>query len=588
MSSAPPQKPAPAPKPEKSGDWFKPTGIAAGILIFLAGMMTFSAGVSAAPGEKAHQDFVTGLIVLGGAFGIIAAALGWFDHAPAEAAVSVRLFYGVAAAAGAGIIVFIRRCGMHQIGGFDHSVLVDVGWRLFNGQRAYVDFPCTLPVAFILGAKFAYQWFGVYWRSFVDMTALFALVTFGWSLFLLVALFGRRWPTLLWAIALQAISLMLASYWWYNPITAVTAVLYLLAAEYWLHRPDARGAVVSYGLALLAIATMKPNVAGVVVPLISIILFCSPRHRWKTLLISAGALAAFLIFLTINHLSFTGMLKGYLSVAQRGASLQQFMLDLNSTEKRAAFAMVGIVVLPLAIAFFQGRRALLSRRPLMALVALIGGLYGFITNAEQKLVDMPLVLFGAILLVAELRNAAILESGTVFSLPAWWSRYLTWVCVILAAGGIAQGLARDRIKVIGMQLFFEFDDSKHVMESGFFQGVHCGDVFYEVNLELAELLRRESSSTLCFGPRLQWAYAAYDKSSPRGQPIWWHPGVSFATGEQDVYFDRFLESRAVFVLIKNDVLWSPSYYTEQQARQLAQRYSVDQSFPLLTILRPLR
>jgi hypothetical protein len=501
--------------------------------------MTFSAGVSAAPGEKAHQDFVTGFIVLGGAVGIIAAALGWFDPAPPQAAVKARLFYGVAAAACAGMAVFIRRYGMHQIGGFDHSALVDAGWRLFNGQKAYVDFPCTLPVAFILGAKFAFQWFGVYWRSFVVITAVFSMVSFGWSLYLLVALFGRHWPTLLWAIALQAISLMLASYWWYNPITAVTAVLYFLSAVYWLHRPGARGAMVSYGVALLAVVTMKPNVAGPVVLFVSIILVLSPRHRWKTLLISAGALAAFLIFLWINQLSFTGMLKGFMSVAERGVTFKQFLQDLSPVARRAAIGAAAIVVLPLAAAIFQGRRALLSRRPLMALVALAVGLYGFINNGEQKLIDMPLVLFGAILLVAELRWTTIPESGPVFSLPTAWNRYLTWVCVVLAAGGIAQGIGRDRIKAIGMPLFFEYDDSKHVLDSGFFQGLHCGDVFFEVNRELLEVVRRESSSTLWFGPRIQWAYAAYGKPSPRGQPIWWHPGVSFALADEDTYFNRF-------------------------------------------------
>jgi len=582
MSRNVPHKAAPTAEAEKSGRWFKPAAIAVGILIFLAGMMSFSGGLSAAPGEKAHQDFVTGLIVLGGAVGIIAAALGWFDPAPPQAAVNTSLFYGVAAAACAGMALFICHYGMHQIGGFDHSVLVDSGWRLFNGQRAYVDFPCTLPVAFIVGAKFAFQWFGIYWRSFVVMAALFAMVSFGWSLYLLVALFGRRWPTLLWAITLQAMTFMLACYWWYNPITAVTAVLYVLSAAFWLHRPGARGAMVSYGVALLAVATMKPNVAGLIWPLVSIILFFSPRHRWNSLLISAGALAAFLIFLWINHLSFTGMLKGYLSVAQRGASLKQFLLDLSPVARRAALAAAAIVVVPLAAVIYQGRRVLFSRRPLVPLVALAGGLYGFITNGEQKLIDMPLVLFGAILLVAELRCDSIPESGLVFSLPLWWNRYLSWVCVVLAAGGIAQGMGRDRIKAIGMPLFFEYDDSKHVLDSGFFQGLHCGDVFFEVNRELFEVLRRESSSTLWFGPRIQWAYAAYGKPSPRQQPIWWHPGVAFAAADEETYFNRLVESRTeVLIFLKNDV----AYYTQDKVQRLTQAYTVDQSFPMLTILR---
>jgi len=47
----------------------------------------------------------------------------------------------------------ISQLGMVQFGGFDHSVLVDVAWRLVQGQKPHVDFPCTLPVGFIIGAN---------------------------------------------------------------------------------------------------------------------------------------------------------------------------------------------------------------------------------------------------------------------------------------------------------------------------------------------------------------------------------------------------------------------------------------------------
>src|SRR5208283_5372101 len=98
----------------------------------------------------------------------------WFDSGPMAAG----KFY----AAGLGLMpligCFIMRCGMHQIGGYDHSILVDFGWRLYQGQIPYKDFPCTVPIAFPLGAKFAFQWFGVSWRSIIAMTALFSMATF--------------------------------------------------------------------------------------------------------------------------------------------------------------------------------------------------------------------------------------------------------------------------------------------------------------------------------------------------------------------------------------------------------------------------
>jgi hypothetical protein len=529
------------------------------------------------------------------------------------------------------IALFILRYGMHQIGGFDHSILVDAAWRLFNGQKAYVDFPCTVPVAFVLGAKFAFQWFGVHWRSFVVINALFAMATFAWSLFLLAELFGRRWSALLWAMSVQAFSLMLASYWWYNPPTSVAAVLYTLSATYWLRCPAQKSALVSYGAALLLMATMKPNVAGILIPGISVVLFVSPNHRWKVIGVSLGAFALFLVLLAIDHLSFSGMLAGYLSVAQRGASTEPFLLDLDPSEQRVALlvlasvllpavlalgqgrkplrslgswipalTMLGglcffmthlqlklageaILFLPVLLALFQGRQSLRSPGPWIPTITLLGGLYGYMTNSEQKLVDLPPVFSAAILLVAEMRCTDFPKEGPVFPIPVWWTRYFTLVCVVLGAAGLAQGMARDRIRSTGPQRFFEYDDSRHTIADGFFKGLHCGDIFDEVLKEEADAMRREPSSTVWFGPRMQWGYANFNIQSPLHQPLLWDGGrTMYAKSKEEYYFNNFLQSRPqLLILLKNDV----TFLSQDEVHLMEQQYNVDQSYPLLTILR---
>src|SRR5204863_1847846 len=52
------------------------------------------------------------------------------------------------------VCIFMIHFGRLQFGGYDMSVLIDAGWRLYKGQRLYVDFLCTLPPAFCLGAKY--------------------------------------------------------------------------------------------------------------------------------------------------------------------------------------------------------------------------------------------------------------------------------------------------------------------------------------------------------------------------------------------------------------------------------------------------
>jgi hypothetical protein len=576
------QNPPGAPEKASSSDWLKPVGTCIGLLIILAGSNLLWSGLSSTPGEKPFMDFIVGFALLGGAFGIIGVAWGWFDPSPPRAALKPWVFYGVGAVLTVFVPLFILHYGMCQIGGNDHAILVDVGWRLINGQTAYVDFPCTLPAEFVIGIKLAFQWFGVNWQSNVIVTALFAMVTFAWLLLLLAQLFGRSWATILWALALHAITVMVASFWWYNPTTYVSAVLYMFSATYWLRRPGEKIAMVSYGAALLLLATMKVNAAGVLIPLISALLFFSPRHRWKVVGISLGAFALFLLLLAINHLSFTGMLTGYLSVSQRGATISQFLQFMGPSTKRLVLTGTASLLLPVIVVLYQGRKALLRLASWIPVIAALNGVYGFLTNTDGKLVDMQPLLGALLLLAAELRGTVNPKEGPVFQMPVGWNRFLTLFCVVLGSIGLAQGMARERVKAIGIPLFFEYDGAKHTLTNGFFKGVQCGDIFDEMLKEEAEVMRREPSSTIWFGPRMQWGYAVFNKPSPLQQPVGWDSGLTmYPKSKEEYYFNSFLQSRPQLgILFKNDV----SYFSKEEVQRIAQQYNVDQSFPLLTVL----
>jgi hypothetical protein len=625
--------------PQTSADWIKPVGTGAALLLFMIGITKVWGGITGTPGPEAHTDFITGAVLLGGVAGIMGLVWGWFDPTPPAAELHPGLFCGIGLALMALIGLFIMRCGMCQICGYDHSILVDHAWRLYKGQKPYVDYPCTVPVGFVLGPKFAFQWFGVHWKSIIEMTALFAMGTFAWSLFLLARLFGRGWTTLLWAMTLQVLSPMLVSFWWYSPITDVSGAVYALAAMYWLRRPAEKAAVVSYGAALLLMATMKPNVAGMMIVGFSVILFVSPHHRWKALLVSLVSFALFLVWLSLNHMSLLGMIAAYRSIAPRGGSLVPFLIDLNPVQQRLALAEIAAIlipvvvllaqgrqglrspgawipailmaggicfyvcnndplihpnetrwgkvegaaslVLPLFLALYPGRRNLRSPGVCLGYVALLGGLYGFLTNSEQKLVDLPPVLAGALLLVTELRRQSLSNGALSVQMPVRWHRYFCLLCVILGAGGLSQGYARDRVYSAGPLQFFEYQGNKHIIADGFFKGVHCGDIFDEILKEMAEVLRQAQSATVWFGPRMEWGYAAFDKPSPLHEPVVWDPLTMFDNSKEQLYFDHFLQSRRqVLIFFKNDF----GNYDRDERRQFLEHYDVNQSFPLLTIL----
>jgi len=503
----------------------------------------------------------------------------------------------------------ISQLGMVQFGGFDHSVLVDVAWRLVQGQKPHVDFPCTLPVGFIIGAKYAFQIFGVSWRALILFTALFSVLTFIWSVWLLRRLFGNARLALLWAATLQSLTLVLVSYWWYNPITSVAAVIFLLCAVLFWRDPDALAARVSYFFALFLIVLMKPNIAGILVPWVSVVLFLSPRHRLPVLALSVGAFAAFLVFLWVNHVGLSNLIKGYLTVAERGGSLKQFLQDLEPVEKGLSCLAFALAILPGAAACFRSRSMFHTARwPWLALGAILAGTYGFLTNGELKLVDLPPVLFGSLLLAAlpgvrpagegrarsqqPTANSQQPISTTkapsslpaAFALTTYWNRYAAGLCLLLTIAGVAQAFNRQRVKAIGPYMFFEERLAPQAFADGFFKGLRSGEIFVAVNQQLAELLRKEPGASVAFGPRMQWAYAAFNKPSPRNQPIWWHPGVSFAAVDEELYISRFLDSRFdLIVIFKGN---GPTVYmSDNFVRELLQRYSVDQSYSTLIVLR---
>jgi hypothetical protein len=49
--------------------------------------------------------------------------------------------------------------------------------------------------------------------------------------------------------------------------------------------------------------------------------------------------------------------------------------------------------------------------------------------------------------------------------------------------------------------------------------------------QVEDALDRYPSNKVFFGPRMEFSYAAFRREPPRGLPIWWHPGSSFAISD---------------------------------------------------------
>jgi hypothetical protein len=449
--------------------------------------------------------------------------------------------------------VIVILSGRYQLGGFDHSVVIDMGWRLVQGQQPYRDFPCTVPIGFVLGSGYAMRLFGVSWDAVVGFQSAFSAITFLWQAVILKRL-TTPVKALVLAATCQIISNLVTDYWWYNPATTTCGVLFLLSALWFSKEPKSNLAGLSYTLALTLLASMKPNIGAVLITGVTTTLFFCRPTRVRTILWSALAFSLFLSWLALHHLNLLQVLDSYLSVSGRGFSLEQFLQDMDRREKAGMLLLWSLLLLPW-LTMLAGNHLTERLRKAgfwLAATSMAAGSFGFITNGESKLVDMPLMLLGSWWLLAEVAN--LQDEWKVLE-----NRWFAGMAALLATVGLTVGFTRHRVKVIGQGMFFEYDVSSEKLQSPFFKNLHSGKRLITVEREILKVRSSALGGNCYFGPRMQWAYAALSLPSPINEPVWWHPGVAFPMSEENYWIDRWLAARhSPLVFLDDDFTYFPA------------------------------
>jgi hypothetical protein len=72
-------------------------------------------------------------------------------------------------------------------------------------------------------------------------------------------------------------------------------------------------------------------------------------------------------------------------------------------------------------------------------------------------------------------------------------------------------------------------------------------------IQVDRALREERPKNVYFGPRMQWAYAAFGIESPADQLVWWDPGVSCPLSDEAAWVKKWQAAKFdAVVLIEND------------------------------------
>jgi hypothetical protein len=535
---------------------FRAAGLTAGMVALVFLLLAWQAG----PLGLRHYSCLAAGALLGISLGMLLICSGPLEFFGKPGGVAAEL--GLVSACGILLLLLSYWCGMRQFGGADEGVVVDVAWRLFSGQRPYVDFPCTLPVGFYLGAELAFRLFGVYWRSIVALNAIWGLVSFFWLYAILRGVYRNLLLAFWTALTCVVTTTVVAAFWWYNPVTSICAALYAASVVAVILGPDRRWRWISLCLSLFLVALVKPNVAAPLIIGGTISLFAFRPTRLPAAATSLLALLLWFLAIHIHGSTPQEVIHSYLSVAPRGMALDRFLRGILWPE-----IIVGVVLLLAVLAPWFAR---VSRRssnagpgwPIVIFVSfcVFAGVYGFLGNSDLSIIHLPVILLaGSFVVTDQVEGQLALSKG--------WTRYLTFLCVWLTCLGLSQAVIRHKIKTIGD--FFEFRLDPRPFNVPFFEGLHAGPVFHSVVDDIGNLCITRDMSHAYFALRLEWAYAAFRLPPPEGEPLWWEPGATFAEADEARLLENWVSGK-----FNPIVLMDPAFMDDQVCDAIGRRYGL--------------
>ena len=447
----------------------------------------------------------------------------------------------------------------YRFGGYDLSPLIDSGWRVLSGQVPNRDFICTFPPLLYLTVVAAFKVFGVCWFAITVVSVIvpFAIAVAGLRLFLVTRKRLGDSAVLVLSLAYTValiLPLLTVGHLWHSSWTEMFA-LYAFAATFaLLQLTGAPRAVYTEPLVHLCVAETglflgKPNTAFVALLFCTLVLLLKGANWHKGLLALAASLIVSSLLLALAHTSLLQTAHVYSQLSSRFYPQGFFDGIFVKPNVIAGIENLSIYlpVLPLllwVLVVVVGRlvRKRAGAVDLLAAGACIVSVVSLGTNVEFRIVDTVCIVFGA----------AMLGSTGAGSARRFAGAYI-FALYTLCCFAVFYAATRARMQAVGEWGSEDCGVTPIRRTDRFFGDFHNCAPFFSLLAETDQAVAAHPGARVFFGPRMEFLYARERLASPKGLPLWWHPGSSFPLAAVPAILQAWQDDRPdLLIFLKDD------------------------------------
>ena len=439
----------------------------------------------------------------------------------------------------------------YQFGGYDLSPIIDLSWRLKNGEIPGQDFINTMPLIIILLLKLNIfehlSWFDL---TFLNIIAV--IVTY-FSLGIFDDIFDYSVLYSFFVPLVLCIPLVFTNHIWHSSISQYIAIIFVFTIYISLQKKNKIG-FIHFTLIFIFSALMVTAKQNVSAPFIfaTIIYTALIKNSNKFSLLSGiifGAISGILFVKYIFNMSFYALFYSYYAVVSRGKPTKE-MLEIVFSGTTNQFLVI-IILLLCGVLSMTIKKSIFNKSYSYLVLCSFISFVPFITDWDSKFNNISLILFIACLFLCHPEVGIFNKNNNKYpEFIVVLKAFIISLFVFIYSAAIYGGYSRERMKAVGP--FYQIPANLEIKD-GYFNGLVTGQDLFIILKEIKIIKSQFPKEKIFFGPRIEFGYLLTKSKSPERMPLWWHPGTSYLIEDQNKIVDDFVKNNFdVLVFFRSD------------------------------------